>query len=127
MNPLIHRAQVFAKNVRIVCEAASGELANDTIMPLALISNELLTNAVKHAQNGRDQVAIRLGLTREAGSYVLYIEDDGPGFEFEKARRRSSGLGLVIGLARQLGGTFQVERAPGARCTVRFPDQSTVN
>jgi two-component sensor histidine kinase len=29
----------------------------------------------------------------------------------------------VLGLARQLGGTFTVERGSGARCIVRFSDQ----
>ena len=47
----------------------------------------------------------------------------GLGFDLEEVRRRSSGLGLVTGLARQLGGTFNVERTPGARCVVRFLEQ----
>lgn len=33
---------------------------------------------------------------------------------------RSSGLGLVGGPARQLSGSFEVERGKGARCVVRF-------
>jgi two-component sensor histidine kinase len=88
-------------------------------MPLALVLNELLTNAVKYGMKGGTGV-IRVGLTRENGSGTLYVEDDGPGFDFEEARRRSSGLGLVTGLARQLRGRLTVERLPGARCTVTF-------
>ena len=42
---------------------------------------------------------------------------------FEDAKLRSSGLGLVMMLAQRLKGTFTVERRSGARCLLRFPDQ----
>jgi two-component sensor histidine kinase len=35
------------------------------------------------------------------------------------------GLGLVRGLTQQLRGTFKVERAPEARCTVTFVENRT--
>jgi two-component sensor histidine kinase len=92
-------------------------------MPLALILNELLTNAAKHGAKGREGASIKVGLTRSSDVFVLHVEDDGAGFDLEEVRRRSSGLGLVTGLARQLGGTFNVERTPGARCVVRFLEQ----
>ena len=56
-------------------------------------------------------------------SIELSIEDEGPGFDPEtEAGRRASGLGLVRGLARQIGGSFSVGPSPprGARCVVRF-------
>jgi PAS domain S-box-containing protein len=111
----------FTKKTSIMIEAASGELANDVAMPLALILNELLTNAVKHGSNGEHGKAIRVGLLDEGGTCRLWVQDGGPGFELSTAiRRRSSGLGLVNGLARQLGGGFEVDSSAGARCVVHF-------
>jgi PAS domain S-box-containing protein len=113
--------QAFSDDVEIRINAESGYLANDVSMPLALILNELLTNAAKHASKaGASRITI--GLTREHGEMVLTVSDDGPGFELSETGRRSSGLGLVGGLARQLRGTFTVDRDGGARCTVRFPE-----
>lgn len=114
--------QAFAGDVKIKVQANSGELSNEVSMPLALILNELLTNAVKHGLKGRRHGTIRVALTREAERYRLTVEDDGDGFELKPASRRSSGLGLVQGLARQIGGTFSVERATGARCIVSFAE-----
>ena len=111
--------QSLAENVEIVREAASGELSNDAAVPLALILNELLTNAAKHGLGNRGG-AIRVGLTRETGSFLLYVEDDGPGFDLAAARGRSSGLRLVEGLSRQLRGQFAVATVPATRCTLRF-------
>jgi two-component sensor histidine kinase len=116
--------QSFEKTVDITVDPTSGELGNDTAIPLALILNELLTNAVKHGVNGRGTGAIRVALTCTDGSCSLRVEDDGPGFSLEQASSRSSGLNLVAGLARQLNGTFEVMPGPGARCIVRF-DNST--
>ncbi|MGQ0485319.1 MAG: sensor histidine kinase [Hyphomicrobiales bacterium] len=105
----------FPPNVSILCDIASGVLANDKAMPLALILSELLTNAVTHG-NAAGGAPIRVGLTEE----LLFVEDSGPGFELKEARKQGSGLGLVQGLAAQLGARFEVERTAGARCVLRL-------
>ncbi len=121
LNAVCHTArQAFARDVQIVCAAGDVELSNDAAMPLALILNELLTNAVKHGMNGSGVGSVRVGLTREDDAFVLYVEDDGPGFDLEAVRQRSSGLQLVQGLARQLRGRFDVTKNPATRCTVQF-------
>lgn len=112
--------QGLGEHIVIECTADDAELFNDTAMPLALIVNELVTNAAKHGLNGRGQGLIKVGLAKKADAFVLHVEDDGPGFELAQTRRRASGLGLVMGLVRQIGGAFNVERVPGARCTVEF-------
>ena len=114
-------AQQAFEKIFIECNAVAAWLSNDAAMPLALILNELLSNAVRHGIGSRPGGTIRIGLASSPQGYDLYVEDDGPGFDLAEARRRSSGLGLVGGLARQLGGSFRVERRPGARCSVSFP------
>jgi PAS domain S-box-containing protein len=112
--------QTIPKNIEVVCNAADARLSNDTAMPLALIVNELVTNAVKYGTNGATQASIRVGLTRQPDSFEVWVEDDGPGFDLEAVRHRSSGLQLVQALARQLGGKFEVSSAPRTRCVVHF-------
>jgi two-component sensor histidine kinase len=109
--------ETLPPHIKISLEGASGQLPNDSAMPLALILNELLTNAAKHAPNAG--ASIRAGLVKEGDTYTLYVEDDGPGFDLEEVRKKSSGLRLVRGLARQLRGEFSVSLHP-TRCIVRF-------
>jgi PAS domain S-box-containing protein len=118
--------QGFGKGITVVCSADDGELSNDTAVPLALIVNELVTNAAKHGLNGRGEGSIKVMLTKNADCFVLQVEDDGPGFELSETRRRSSGLGLVMGLVRQISGNFTVLPGPGARCRVEFRDEHIV-
>jgi PAS domain S-box-containing protein len=112
--------QTFPQELDLDCEADPIQLSNDAAMPLALIANELLTNAVKYGLNGQRAGTIRLRLRRENESLLFYVEDDGPGFDLRSVQRRSSGLALVQALARQLGGKFEVARTPATRCSVRF-------
>ncbi|HVT30445.1 MAG TPA: PAS domain S-box protein [Lacipirellulaceae bacterium] len=109
-------------NVSIDVTSSDGHLKNDHAMPLALILNELLTNAVKHGLDGREGGNIRVAFTVEQSEQTLVVKDDGPGFEMQDSscRKKSSGLGLVAALARQIGGSFEVKNADGACCTVRF-------
>jgi len=85
-----------------------------------LIVNELVTNAVKHGLGGRSDGTVRVELRGTANSFMLSVEDDGPGFDLEVVRNRTSGLQLVQGLARQLRGHLSVTKQPATRCTVQF-------
>jgi PAS domain S-box-containing protein len=114
--------QGLPSHVKIVCDADDCELSNDVAMPLALILNELLTNAAKHGAS-RESPVIRARLFEDGNELVLSVEDDGPGFNLQAVRSHASGLTLVGGLARQVRGTFHIARNP-TRCSVRFQQPS---
>jgi PAS domain S-box-containing protein len=109
--------------VSIKVEASETELSNDTAVPIALMLNELLANAVRFGVGPSRE--IRISLERRPECFSLTVADDGPGFVMdETSSKRASGLGLVRGLARQLGGRLVVAPDDGARVTVTFRDRS---
>ncbi|TIP36313.1 MAG: PAS domain S-box protein, partial [Mesorhizobium sp.] len=111
--------QTFPKEVAVEFEADDAKLSNDVAMPLALILNELLTNAIKYGTpDGAG--TIRVGLRRDVDGFQVFVEDSGPGFDLASVRDRSSGLKLVQGLARQLHGKLVVTKEPKTRCSIRF-------
>ena len=112
--------QLLPAGARIECGAAHGVLSNDVAMPLALILNELLTNAVKHGIRDYARQGVRVSLVGEGERLVLCVEDDGEGFDLDAVRKTSSGLQLVLGLARQLHATFYVTKNPSRAC-LDFP------
>jgi two-component sensor histidine kinase len=89
---------------------------------LGLITNELVTNAFKHAFPGDRPGRIDVELRRMAGAAELTVADDGVGHELASPATRG-GLGrvLVEQLARQLGGSVAVEGAGGTRVVVCLP------
>ena len=77
---------------------------------------EGLNNIIKHAQADRATIRVE----RRAGAWHLTIEDDGRGFDPAAATRGQmgrlrGGFGLkgLAERARQLGGTFHLQSAPG--------------
>ena len=114
--------QSFGPKLDVRLENSVVSLPNRAALPLAVIVNELVGNAVTHARGERNRVSVRLSLTSSGGQVTLTVQDDGPGFQRGPAKRRASGLGLVDGLARQLGGSLEVKTRDGAVCAIRFAE-----
>lgn len=122
LNYLIPQLQdTWPENIEVKVFAEPVTLPSDVSAPLALIINELATNAVKYGRSNGSDASIILGLRAIGDQVEFWIKDCGPGFELGEIDRKSSGLGLVRGLTRQLGGTFRVERDGGAHCILTIP------
>jgi two-component sensor histidine kinase len=87
----------------------------DQATPIALLVNEVVTNALKYAfPEGRDG-AIELRLERLAEDRVrLSIVDDGVGFR-EQPENTGMGSRLIRGMVTQLGGTYTYTGEDAAR------------
>jgi PAS domain S-box-containing protein len=97
----------------------------DTAIPLGLIINELVTNAIKYAFPEGKHGTIRISLQplNDNGKYVLIVKDNGIGLPegFDPLNNRSLGMRLVNALARhQLGGVFDLERSGGTTFRIVF-------
>lgn len=112
-------ATTIGDRLRIEVDADDGDLPNEAAMPLALILNELLTNAAKHA-GGRIGGKVSVELCNHHQGWELVVHDNGPGLPPDPRTRRSSGLGLIKGLCRQLGASLGLENVDGARIVIRF-------
>jgi two-component sensor histidine kinase len=113
-------AALVTHNIKIDVEADPVAVSNDVAFPVALIINELLVNAVKYGvPSGVGRISASL---RSVGADLeLQIRDWGPGFVDVATSRRSSGLGLVRGLCRQIGGSLEIMSEGGVLVRIRFP------
>ena len=99
----------------------------DTAVPLALVVNELVSNAFKYAFPAGSEGSIRIDLDRtEPGVIRLTIEDDGVGIpeDVDVHEPSSLGLRLVHLLSRQLRGEGSFEsRSDPTRFSLEFPEE----
>jgi two-component sensor histidine kinase len=114
------------KQVRFSVEGPDLPLPAQQATSCALIVNELLQNAVRHAFAGRSNGRVIVRLHDEGDDLKIDIVDDGRGVEsgFDYRREGSLGLQIVRTLVRDdLRGHFEIVNEPsgGARATVRFP------
>jgi two-component sensor histidine kinase len=112
--------------IEVRSTAGGIELPLERALPCALIVNELVSNAVRHAFTGRDRGRIEVRFSKEGETYLLAVEDDGVGMSESPTAPKESGMGsqLVLGLAQQLNGRVEMRSAPsGTTVELRFPGQ----
>jgi PAS domain S-box-containing protein len=118
---------VDRERIRLTIEAGSADLEIDQAIPCALIVNELVTNAVKHAfpggRSGTIEVSLKGPPEREC---ILVVADDGVGLpeQLNFNETNSLGLQLVPVLAEQLHGRVHLDRSRGTRFEISFPSYS---
>ncbi len=109
--------------VRSELEADPLVIDPDKLAPLALWAVEAITNAQKHAFDGRGgMLRVRFKVEREEST--LEVEDDGPGMaEAEAALDQGVGRTLMTAFARQLRGRAEIVRGPqgGLLARLSFP------
>ncbi len=99
------------------------ELDVSHAMPLGLIVNEGIVNALKYAFPGNRKGRVNIGLQSDGDDFLtLIISDNGVGLpaELNVLEHESLGLSLMQGLAKQLNGSFQIENRDGLQLRVRF-------
>lgn len=119
----------FDTGIRIEFETdiAAAELDVTRAVPLGLILNEAITNAIKYAfPNCRaGKITISLKNTGE-NAFALKIHDDGVGFPatVDITKSKSLGMSLMRGLSKQLGGSLKVASGPGITIAVDFVNET---
>ncbi len=109
--------------IRTELDVIDASLDLDTAIPVGLIINELVTNALKYAFPGGRHGIIRIALTKDGEKFSLAIRDDGIGLpeNFDPKSSRSLGMRLVSALAEhQLAGRLVIKRDHGTEIQVTF-------
>ncbi len=95
---------------------------------LALVLNEMVSNAIKHGMKGLAEGKITIRGSEEDGIVTVQVIDTGRGLEQweagEEESREGLGLSLIKNLIGDLGGTFTLRRLEDESLTVsevRFP------
>jgi signal transduction histidine kinase len=114
----------WSDHFKIEAEFQAFNLDGQHLLPeveinLYRIAQEALNNVAKHAKPGKVSVLLEL----RNGFLILIVEDDGIGFEPRQKSvltRNDRGMGL-LGMkerAELIGGTIEIESAPGKGTTV---------
>ena len=100
--------------ISLKTDIESALLPTSLAIPIGLIVNELVTNAIKYAFPSNTKGEVLVSFKRDRGRLCLTVADDGTGVDPQSA---DSGLGgrLVEGFAQQLGG--RLERESGIQGT----------
>ncbi|PHS10820.1 MAG: hypothetical protein COA88_00605 [Kordia sp.] len=104
---------VVGKKIRLDVTIEEVNIGLQTLVPLGLIVNEVITNSLKYAFKSKNEGTITVSLKQISHkNYELIIGDDGIGFIQEK---ESTGLGrkLIQIFTKQLNGTIEKLNSTG--------------
>lgn len=119
------REAMLPPGITLSLDAEPAQVPAKTAVAIALIVNEAITNAAKHAfPDGLGEIA--LWLRREKDGLVVTIEDNGIGrSDAPSEKGHGSGASLMRLLARSLSATLDISAAStidrGTRCELRVP------
>jgi two-component sensor histidine kinase len=111
---------------RISFSVAIGDLSLDIqrAIPIGLILNELIANALKHAFPGGRKGEVRITGKKDEDRILIFIEDNGIGFpeSIDWRHTQSLGMHLVMTLIEQVRGTIDLATGEtGSRFTISIP------
>ena len=116
------------QRIRFTYDIEPLEMDVSQAVPLGLILNEAITNAIKYAfPNGRTGL-IALSLTTTAPQhYILHISDNGIGMPAGlNSKKGSLGMSLMEGLSEDLNGSFEIESDQGTTIEIAFVQDRVV-
>ncbi len=93
-------------------------------IPLGLILNELITNAMKHAFPNGKEGAVSITFGKNDDEFILKVSDDGIGFpsDLDYTKTNSLGMQLVTSLTSQINGKIEMNRDHGTKFIITFKE-----
>jgi PAS domain S-box-containing protein len=121
--PMVLRSGRSTEGLLVNTDVQSIPLSSKRATVLALIVNELMSNAAKHACKADEKCELTLSLRQDSEELVLRVQDNGPGLpaDFSLDTHSHVGLDVVRILAeRDLNGCFTLKNQQGVLAEVRF-------
>lgn len=109
-------------NIKIEQKIENVEIDLNTAIPLALIMNELIMNAYKHAFNNQNSGIINVSIKKIEGNHLLFeVNDNGVGMNEELLNSSTMGINIVKALVEQIDAKMIYEKNAGSHFKITIP------
>jgi len=121
--PMLVQTYAIEPNQITLRTAISGEieLSSNRVVPVGLILNELISNALRHGLvNRQGEIAVLLRV--ENSQVTLTVSDTGNRFpaNFDMNTPQTLGFQIINSLVQQLDASLRVDRTPRTAFTIQF-------
>jgi len=113
---LFHSYNIRKDKIQLIMDVDDLNLDVDTVIPLGLIMNELITNSLKYAFKEQDHGEICVSLRENNKRLELLVRDNGCGFppHLNQIKNNSFGFSLVNAFAQKLKAKLDIYNNGGA-------------
>ncbi|MEM8887863.1 MAG: tetratricopeptide repeat protein [Bacteroidota bacterium] len=121
---LLESYKVQQSNIHISRKVEALSIDVDTLIPLGLILNELISNSLKYAFKGRDEGNIRLLIGKNEEGLKIEVADDGVGLPkgFNPEESPSMGFKLIRAFVQKMKAKFEVVSEQGTQVKIFLPE-----
>ncbi len=119
---LFYSYNIKPDNIKLVKEIDSLILDVDTVIPIGLILNELLTNCLKYAFINNRNGSIKVILKERNNNLQLSVYDDGIGLpkDFEQGAKKSFGHKMIHAFLQKLNGEMNMYSEDGTKVDIEI-------
>jgi two-component sensor histidine kinase len=131
INDIAHNvlSSISHDNIRLDIHASEVSTNLDIAIPLGLITNEVITNSIKHAFHNQPNPIITIYL-KEQSDFIHYtIEDNGMGIteSFSLENAHSLGSKIIYLLSQQLKSELYIDSSHGTKYSFRIKNLKTIH
>lgn len=113
---LFHSYNIKPRSVHLTTDIDDLNLDVDTVIPIGLILNELITNSLKYAFRDKEYGEISVMLKKVGDNLVLKVRDNGDGFPPDSSMQPETtfGIKLIKAFAQKLKARLSIYNDNGA-------------
>lgn len=119
-NSLLSSFSDTSENISIINNVENILLHEDTINPIGLIINELVTNSIKYAFPENEEGAITIELSMKGDHLALNVSDNGIGIDHESLEGSSFGHSLLHSLSKKLNADIDITNNNGTHIKLKI-------
>ncbi|MEL6924973.1 MAG: sensor histidine kinase, partial [Bacteroidota bacterium] len=121
---LFNSYNIDPDRIQLETEIATLNLDVETVIPLGLIVNELVSNALKHAFPDEREGLIKIRLLEEQGELLLEVKDNGIGLsgELPTEEINSFGYRLVNAFKEKMSAKLSMDGSDGTTVQLRIKE-----
>ena len=124
---LLRSYQIDESEIRLNLNIEEINLDVDTMIPLGLLTNELMSNAFKHAFDNTEKGVISIILKEKSNILHLVISDNGIGVQdVNSMKNQSFGYSLVQSFARKLDAEISIDNKDGLEIRLNIKNYKKV-
>lgn len=107
---------IHTEKIKLVTDIEKIKLDVDTVIPIGLILNELISNCLKHAFTKTENGTLLVTLKRKDGALFLQVKDNGQGFnDIDSSLTNASfGIRMIKAFAKKLNAGIEINNNNGA-------------
>jgi len=118
---LLNSYKISKTDIELIKDIDDLSLDVDTMIPMGLMINEMISNALKHGFADQNKGKLEISLKERDNMLHLSVKDDGKGVEnVDELQKKSFGYSLIKSFAKRLDADIDIDNSDGLSVSLKI-------